>query len=308
MTSRSFGRFIVCDIESTELQAMMAACGAFQDGFASQFSLRAQLGSLLPTSSTLRFLRVMKRLHQALQQRIALRRGEPEPGDDFLGHLLNHRDENGQPLDDRLIRDELITLFFAGSETTALVLSWGLYLIAGHPEIHDRAVEEMAQSHSGNSKNAEASPPVALLTNIVRESIRLYPPSWVVGREATQPCDIAGYHCRKGDTFMMSPWVVQRHSRQFNQPECFDPDRWNHASIRDLPRFAYFPFGGGPRVCPGRSFAELAAAQSLALMLQNHRLSPVAEQPAKPYASITLQPRDGILLMVSSNQIRAHSK
>jgi len=185
------------------------------------------------------------------------------------------------------------------SETTATVLSWGCVLLAAHPRIRDRARHEIQIHVDPRRATAMDAPRMPLLTNIVRETIRLYPPSWVIGREALRPCRIGDFECRQGDTFLVSQWVLHRHPRYFSRPEQFDPERWNDPAVHTLPRFAYCPFGGGPRACPGRSFAELAAIQALANVLRRYRMDLVDGEHVEPQASLTLQPRAGIHAVVA---------
>lgn len=304
MTSASFGRFLIRDITPAELEALMLASSTVRGHFCRQFSPSAQLANLLPLPSTLRFHGIMKQLHACLQEHIVKRRRTQATDlrSDFLGHLLAHRDGHGEALPDRLIRDELITLFFAGSETTALVLSWACFLLAIHPQTCDRARHESQAHVDPRPATAMDAPRMPLLTNIVRETIRLYPPSWVIGREALRPCRIGDFECKRGDTFLVSQWVLHRHPRYFSRPEQFSPERWNDPAMCTLPRFAYFPFGGGPRVCPGRSFAELAAIQVLANVLRRYRMDLVDEAHVEPQASITLQPKAGIHAVVTPHR------
>ena len=280
LTSASFGRFLISDIAVDDIRALMRASSEFRTRFAAQFSLGALVGGLLPLPSTMKFRRIMADVHDRLQQHIDQRRTAPaaERDSDFLAHLLAHRSGNDAPLPDSLIRDELITLFFAGSETTALVLSWGLSLLSSHEE------------------SVEVDP--ASIENVIRETIRLYPPSWVVGRELLRPGQIGGLAGRKGDAFLMSPWVMHRRSDYFERPQEFEPHRWKDNAIRELPRFAYFPFGGGPRACPGRSFAEQAAARAMTQLLKNFHFLPTDKSSVETMASITLQPAHGIRLNV----------
>lgn len=295
LSAQSFGRFLVVDLDLPEREALMVAVRETQQMFARQFSWQALLGNFLPLPATLRHSHVLKHLHTRLQSRI-LHRRQQSVGDDYLGHLLAHRDERGRALSDGLIRDELMTLFFAGAETTALVLTWSLYLLARHPEIMARAQKEIRDTFERGTGN---SLQLKLLGNIVAETMRLYPPSWVIGREAVQNCRIGDFEFNKRETVLMSQWVVHRHPGHYSEPEKFDPDRWDSSSVKKNPTFAYFPFGGGGRACPGRSFAVQAAVRALAVLLPGIRIELLDDTRIELEASITLQPRRGIPAFVN---------
>ena len=136
--------------------------------------------------------------------------------------------------------------------------------------------------------------------HVVMEAMRLFPPAWAIGREAAQDCEIGGYHVAAGTTILMSPWVIHRDPRFFENPTEFRPQRWSGDLARQLPRFAYFPFGGGPRICIGNRFAMMEAMLILATIVQRFRLEWLCDRPVVPFASITLRPQGGVWVRLAA--------
>jgi cytochrome P450 len=234
---------------------------------------------------------------------VAERRAKPGDRGDFLSMLLSARDEQGEPMSERQIRDEAVTLLLAGHETTALTLSWTFYLLGQHPDV-DRLIETEVQEVLGERAATVADLPRLRFTEqVITEAMRLYPPAWTVGREALTDCEIGGYPVARGTTIYMSPWVVHRDERFFEHPLEFRPHRWGSDLARQLPRFAYMPFGGGPRICIGNRFAMMEAVLILATIMQRFRLIWTGERPIAPMPSITLRPKGGVWVRP---QARAH--
>jgi cytochrome P450 len=215
---------------------------------------------------------------------------------DLLGLLLQTQDESGGAMDDRQVRDEAMTLFLAGHETTALALSWTWYLLGLNPEAERRLADELARELAGRAPTPEDLPRLRYTDMVLKESMRLYPPAWGIGREAREAFDAGGFRLRAGTNVFISQWITHRDPRFFPDPERFDPERWRDDPIRRgaLPRFAYFPFGGGPRVCIGAGFAQMEAALILATIAQRFHLSLVPGQSIALLPSVTLRPRHGI--------------
>jgi cytochrome P450 len=239
--------------------------------------------TLLPTSYALRFREAVAALDRFVAALIRRRRREPA-GDDFLSLLLSARDEAGAPLDDRLIRDEVVTMFLAGHETAASSLSWALHLLAQHPAVADRLASEL-----------EAGEGAQLLEQVMREGLRLYPPAYRISRTAVTACTIGGFEIEAGDEVMIPQWAVHRSARFFAEPDAFVPERWTEAFIAQLPRFAYFPFGGGPRTCIGNAFAQLEATVVLGSLCRRFELRVPPGSQVAPYLGVTLLPRDNRL-------------
>ena len=218
------------------------------------------------------------------------------PREDLLSLLVGARDEDGAGMSDTQIRDEAMTLFLAGHETTALVLTYALYLLAQHPDRQARVAEEVGRVLGGRRATFEDLPALAETELVVLETMRLYPPAWVMARQALAPVEVGGFQFPRGAEFVISPWVVHRDPKLFADPDAFDPDRWRDDLARRLPRFAYFPFGGGPRICIGNRFAMMEAKLVLAGLLQRFRFEPAAETRLELRPSATLRPRDGVRL------------
>lgn len=205
----------------------------------------------LPTPNNLHFRRAVRRLDDIIYRIIRQRRVSGEDRGDLLSMLLSVRAADGTRMSDQQLRDEVMTLFLAGHETTALALSWTWYLLSQHPEVESKLVEELQTVLGGHSPTVATLPQLRYTEMVVTESMRLYPPAWAMGRTVLHECEIAGYRLRAGSHVLTSQWVMHRDPRFFEDPEVFNPDRWAGDLVKRLPTFAYFPFGGGPRVCIG---------------------------------------------------------
>jgi cytochrome P450 len=239
--------------------------------------------TIVPTSYARRFREAVAALDRYVAALIARRRQQPA-GDDFLSLLLSATDETGAPLDDRLIRDEVVTMFLAGHETAASSLSWALYLLAQHPPVAHRLGAEL-----------EAGGGATLLDQVMREGLRLYPPAYRISRTAVTACTIGGFEVEAGAEVMIPQWAVHRSARYFADPDAFRPERWTEAFVEQLPRFAYFPFGGGPRTCIGNSFAQLEGTVVLGSICRHFELRVAPGAKVAPYLGVTLLPRDNLL-------------
>lgn len=228
--------------------------------------------------------RAKKILDEVFDDIIRQRRKNPE-GDDLLSKLLQADAEHA--FSDTELRDELLTLLAAGHETTALALTWALWLVAQHPDIETRLVSEAAAL----TDVGEAEKQLPLHYRVVHESMRLYPPVWGMGREVIEPFELGGYSLKKGTQVYLVQWVTHRDPKYFADPERFDPDRWLEPKH---PKHAYFPFGGGPRVCIGMHFALLESTLILARVLERFRLDIVPNQEVDLMPAVTLRPRHGI--------------
>jgi cytochrome P450 len=213
---------------------------------------------------------------------------------DLLTLLLTAQDDDGNSMSDQQLRDEVITLLLAGHETTALNLSWTWYLLARHPEVEEKLHAELEAVLGGRPPAASDLPKLHYTDRVIRETLRLYPPAWRVFRRTEEPFKVGEYTLPAGSNIVLSQWVTQRDPRWFREPDRFNPDRWGEEATAKLPRFAYFPFGGGPRVCIGAGFAMMEATLLLATIAQRYRMRLTPNQHIKPLASITLRPKNGI--------------
>ncbi len=197
-------------------------------------------------------------------------------------------------MSDQQLRDEVITLLLAGHETTALNLSWSWYLLAEHPEVERKLHAELDAVLGGRPPSASDLPKLQYTDKVIRETLRLYPPAWRIFRRTEETFHVGEYTLPAGSNIVLSQWVTQRDPRWFPEPDRFIPERWNEEAVAKLPRFAYFPFGGGPRVCIGAGFAMMEATLLLATIAQRFRLRLTPNQRIAPMPSITLRPRHGI--------------
>lgn len=267
--------------------------------FASQATLKWIVNNRLPTPEHLRFHRLARRIDDVVFRIIAERRASGKDEGDLLSMLLAMRDEDGSQMTDQQLRDEVMTLFLAGHETTALTLAWSWYLLGTNPEAEKRFHEELDQVLGVRSPEMSDLQQLKFTEQIVKESMRLYPPAYGLGREAINDCEIGGYPVPSGTQVFMFQWVTQRDDRFFDQAEKFKPSRWTKEFEEQLPKYAYFPFGGGPRACVGASFAMMEMMLVLATIGQRFRLQVVPEHPVEIYPAMSLRPRDGVRVVVN---------
>jgi cytochrome P450 len=254
----------------------------------------------LPTPRNLRSRRAIRRLDQIIHRMIAERRASAEDRGDLLSMLLHAQDaDDGSRMTARQVRDEAMTMFLAGHETTAVALSWTWYLLAQHAEADAKLVDELREALGSRAPSVTDLPRLKYAGMAVTEAMRLYPPAYAIGRQAVRATEIAGQPIAPGDIFAAPAWTVHRDRRWFEEPEAFRPERWAGDLAQRLPRFAYFPFGGGPRQCIGNSFAQMEAVLILATIAQRFRLSLVPGQRITPTPYITLRPEPGIRMLLA---------
>lgn len=235
-----------------------------------------------PTPRRRRFERALQALDGAIYRIVGERRRDPGRPDDLLGRLLGARDEEGGGLDDRQVRDEVMTQFVAGHETTSNALAWTLHLLATHPAHSDALADEAARGELAGIERA------------LQESLRIYPPAWVVVRTPYRDDRLGPFRVPAGAPLLISAWVVHRRADLWPDPERFDPDRWLPERAAGRPRFAYFPFGGGRRICVGNHFALLVLRTVLARLLPRFRLTPEPGHVVVPAPTTTLRPKHGV--------------
>jgi cytochrome P450 len=280
---------------TADAEAVADAIGVLQDSFLTLFTRPVPLPLWLPTPLHRRIHRAVYRLDTILYRFIAQRRAEPRERGDVLSLLLHARDEaDGTGMSDRQVRDEAMTLFLAGHETTALALSWAWYLLATHPEAEARLAEEWQQVLGGRDPTSDDLPRLRYTETVVHEALRLYPPAAVFGREALRECELGGYRVPRGTTVIMSPWVLHRDPRWWDEPEAFRPERWATGHPARTPKYAYAPFGGGPRLCIGSGFAVMEAVLILATLGQRYRFTVVPGHRVEPFPTFTLRLAHGL--------------
>ncbi len=220
--------------------------------------------------------------------------GGEDAGEDLLSLLLAARDEDGSLMDAAQVRDEALTLFLAGHETTANALAWSWYLLARHPEAEARFHAEVDAVLGDRLPTAQDLADLPRTRQIFAESMRLYPPAWAVSRRAIEPVAIGGYPVSAGTGVLASQWVAHRDPRFFPDPLAFRPERWTEEFEAGLPKLAYFPFGGGPRLCIGMGFARMEGVLLLATIGRRWRMRLVPGQRVEPHPRITLRPKNGV--------------
>lgn len=256
----------------------------------------------VPTPTNLRIKREIAFIENILYRIIDERRASGHDAGDLLSMLLNVQDEDGSRMTDKQLRDETITLFLAGHETTAASLSWTWWLLAQNPRVEAKLHAELDEVLGGRAPSMDDLGRLPYTANVITESMRLYPPAWGLARIVVEDHELGGYPLRKGMGVAMAQWVVHRDTRWYDTPEQFRPERWEGDFAKRIPRFAYFPFGGGPRQCIGNSFALMEATLILATIAQKFRLSLVPDHPVVPLASITLRPRFGVRVVLEARQ------
>jgi len=252
----------------------------------------------LPTPGNLRFAAALRTLDGVVEQIIAERRRAAERPEDLLTLLLESSDEEtGERMSDRQLRDEAMTIFLAGHETTANALTWTFYLLSRHPSLGRTLRDELERELRGSPSLADL-PRLKLTRAVIDEALRLYPPAWLISRSVTEDDEIGGFRIPAGSIVFVCPFIVHRDARVWENPEGFDPDRFAPERAASIPRGAYFPFGAGPRQCIGASFATLEAQLVLATLWRSFRLDLVPGHPIEPEPSITLRPRHGMPMAV----------
>lgn len=258
------------------------------------------LPSWIPTADNRLRNQAATKFNQVMEQIIAERRqtavnGQITDTGDLLSMLMLSVDEDGEFMDDAQLRNEVATLFAAGHETTSNALSWTWYLLAQHPEVEANLHAELDNVLAGRQPTLADLPTLPYSLQIIKESMRLYPPAWILnGRLALEDVEIGGYTIPKGSTIFVSPYVMHHLPQYFDEPEAFKPERFTPEFEKSLPKYAYMPFGGGARVCIGNAFAMMEAQLILATIAQRFRLELATDKPVQYKAQITLTPEDGI--------------
>jgi cytochrome P450 len=248
----------------------------------------------VPTPANRRLQSAVGELDRTMEGFIASGRSRQCPGGDLLSRLLFAQHEDGTRMSDRQLRDEAMTLYLAGHETTALTLAWSWYLLSQNPNVENKLVSEWQHVLGGATPTADHLHRLPYTAAVIAESMRLFPPVYVIGREATADLELGGFLVKRGYTVLMSQWVNHRDPKYFPEPEEFRPERWENGLAKRIPKFAYYPFRGGQRICVGNTFALMETAIVLAAVGQRYRftLDPDAVIGIKP--QITLLPANGI--------------
>jgi cytochrome P450 len=292
-------------VEPEQIGAISTAMNVMMRNSTGVRLLLPPIARYLPTPGMIGFRRAVRELDAAVYRIIAARRKDERDSGDLLSMLMQARDEDGGRMNDKQLRDEVMTFLLAGHETTALTLSWTWHLLAQHPAVEEKLQAELESVLGGRVPEFSDLPALAFTERVIKESMRLYPPAWSLARTVVSGFELRGYQISAGANVVMSQWIMHRDPRYFTDPEKFDPDRWLPERAQKLPRFAYFPFGGGPRQCIGNSFAMMEAAILLASIAQRFRLRATSNDEIVPVPSFTLRPKHGIQMTAQLVRARA---
>ncbi|HEX5708522.1 MAG TPA: cytochrome P450 [Pyrinomonadaceae bacterium] len=278
-----------------EAEEVGQALSATMSSFTRMMMPFAELLDRLPLPSTRRFQQARARLDRVIYRIIEERRASGVDRGDLLSMLLLAQDEEGdhEGMSDEQLRDEVMTIFLAGHETTANALTWTWYLLSQNPEAEERLHAEVDAVLGDRKPSAEDLPRLPYAEKVLAESMRLYPPAWILGRRALKDYEVGGYYVPAGSIVLMSQYVMHRDARYFPDPERFDPERWTPEAKQARPQFSYFPFGGGPRRCIGEGFAWMEATLVLATIARKWRVRVRDDYRVETQPRITLRPGRG---------------
>jgi cytochrome P450 len=295
------------DVES-DAAGVRDALTAVLEAFQITMSPFAAVLERLPLPSVRRYRRAQAALDRIIYRIIEERRKHPDDRGDLLSMLLLARDDeqdgdtSGAGMSDSQVRDEAMTMFLAGHETTANALTWSWHLLAQHPDVERRMHEEIDAELGNRTPTADDVARLGFTRLVLAESMRLYPPAWGIGRRALKDVEIGGYTIPKGTVVLVSQYLLHRDARFFPDPERFDPDRWQpeRSGGKGLKNPAYFPFGRGTRVCIGEPFAWMEGVLVLATLGRRWRLEQLDQRPVGLKPAITLRPARGIRMRVAA--------
>lgn len=253
----------------------------------------------LPTPRNRRYWKALAALDRVVYQVIEERRGSKETPDDLLTMLLETVDEEtGEQMTDQQLRDEVMTIYLAGHETTANALSWAHMVISQHPEVQRKLHAEVDEALKGRTPTFEDLPSLVYTRMVIDETLRLYPSVWTIARTPVTSDEIGGYPIAPGVNVSLSQYVTHRHPAFWDRPEDFVPERFSREQSEGRHPYAYFPFGGGPRLCIGNNFALTEATLILAMIAQRYQVEWVSDQVVDLQPVVTLRPRYGIKVRI----------
>jgi cytochrome P450 len=288
------------NVEASETAEISSALNLIMSNTTGVRILLPPIARYLPTPRMISFRRAVARMDNTVYSIIAQHRANKTDSGDLLSMLISARDEDGSRMSDKQLRDEVLTFLIAGHETTALALTWTWHLLAQHPEVEKNLHEELDRVLGGRAPQFSDLPALTYTERVIKESMRLYPPAWSLARTVISDFELHGYCIPAGANVVMSQWIMHRNPTYFPDPEKFDPDRWLPGCSQKLPRFAYFPFGGGPRQCIGSSFAMMEATLLLATIAQRFQLDTMPGHPVVLVPSFTLRPKHGLRMRLTT--------
>jgi cytochrome P450 len=286
----------VADEEARETARALAAC---LDRFTRIASPYSRLLDQLPSEQNREFEEILHRFDETVARIIRERTARGPVGSDVLSRLLRAGEAApGEAMSERQLRDEILTFMVAGHETWSNSMTWAWYLLAAHPDVRERVLAEVDEVLGDRPATAEDVPRLRFVQWTFQETVRLYPPAFVIGREPTVDHELDGHVIPAGSVVLISPWAVHRDPRWYGDPEAFRPERWDKQNADRIPTFAYLPFGAGPRVCIGQPLATLAGALFLSTIAQRWRLDLVPGHPVEPVAPL-LRPSHGMPMIAT---------
>jgi cytochrome P450 len=253
----------------------------------------------VPVPEHLKIRKSVKRINAVLDHIFEERRKKPGQRYDLLSMLMESTyEDTGLPMDDRQLRDEVMTIFMAGHETTANALSWTFYLLASHPDVFQKLMDEIFRVTGDRDPEFSDLHSLKYLTMVIEESMRLYPPAWIIGRKSIKADVLGEYTIPPGYNILICAYALHRDKRYWHNPDQFIPERFTQEETQLRPKFSYIPFGGGPRLCIGNSFAMMEMQLAVVMVLKRFRpeLLPETDNAMEPL--ITLRPEKGIILKI----------
>ena len=291
---------------ASDAVAASAAMEHVLHAFTTRVGRIVPIHDFLPTPTNLRFVRAKRRLDRIVYGIIAARPASGRDHGDLLSMLLHAHEADaeagGGGMTDKQLRDETMTLFMAGHETTANTLAWVWLALSRHPEVEARLHAELDAVLGDRAPTVADLPHLKYAEQVVNETLRIYPTVWLLGREAIEPTEVGGYRIPAGTTVYMSQWVIQRDPRFFDDPLAFRPERWDDNLAKKIHRYAYFPFGGGPRICIGNGFALMEAVLLLATIARRFRPRVPADAKVTLLPTMTLRADGGIPVVLEARR------
>ncbi len=295
-----FGADVDEERSATVRRALTDTLAMFDRVYSPVFRVLARL----PTPTMRRYRRIEADLDRVIDELIAERRATGASGGDLLSLLLRAQ-EDGAGMADEQVRDEALTLFLAGHETTANALAWTWWLLSEHPDVEARLHAELERALGGRSPTAADLERLGYARMVLSESIRLRPPAWAIGRRAIRDVRIGETDVPAGSIVVVAPWLLHHDARWWPEPEAFRPERWTPSESAGRPRGAFVPFGGGPRVCVGEPFAWMEGVLLLSTIAQRWRFRLVPGRAVEAQPVVTLRPRNGLPMRAERRGPRA---
>jgi cytochrome P450 len=294
------------DVSDQSAEQVGKAIAASQEYVNAQFQSALPVPLWLPIPKNRRLKQARRVLDGVIQQMIDEHKASGQDSGDLLSMLIAATDEDsGGKMSDAQLRDEAVSIFAAGHETTANTLTWTWHLLAQHPEVEQKLLQELGAVLNGRAVRVDDLPQLPYTNMVIKEAIRLYPAAWAFNREPVEDTTLGGYRVKKGEMILISPYVMHRLPQYFEKPDRFLPERWTEEFEKQLPRQLYIPFASGPHVCIGASFAIMEANLILATVARRWQLESVPDRPPTPQPLITLGCADGMWMKIWPRQSSA---